>query len=135
VLENRFPSLLSKQSSKQKKRITHHKSHLLIRVISQDPAPVQGIVGKLSMLVGKIVGNRDFSEKMKKRKSPETLEFQDFFWSCWADLNRRPHPYQLGRAYRRWSLFVLFYIILWRDQVLGAICSTMSYLVVPPDTP
>ena len=28
------------------------------------------------------------------KKSPKTEVFEDF-WSCWADLNRRPHPYQL----------------------------------------
>ena len=27
------------------------------------------------------------------KKSPKTEVFEDF-WSCWADLNRRPHPYQ-----------------------------------------
>ena len=27
------------------------------------------------------------------KKSPKTEVFRDF-WSCWADLNRRPHPYQ-----------------------------------------
>ena len=27
------------------------------------------------------------------KKSPKAEVFEDF-WSCWADLNRRPHPYQ-----------------------------------------
>ena len=27
------------------------------------------------------------------KKAPKTSVF-DAFWSCWADLNRRPHPYQ-----------------------------------------
>ena len=27
------------------------------------------------------------------KKSPKPEVFEDF-WSCWADLNRRPHPYQ-----------------------------------------
>ena len=27
------------------------------------------------------------------KKSPKTEVFEDF-WSCWADLNRRHHPYQ-----------------------------------------
>ncbi len=49
---------------------------------------------KKPVIVGKNVGNRHFPKQTNKRKSPETLEFQDFFWSCWADLNRRPHPYQ-----------------------------------------
>ena len=31
----------------------------------------------------------------KKKKTPEIRRFQVLFWSCWADSNRRPHPYQL----------------------------------------
>ena len=27
------------------------------------------------------------------KKAPKTEAF-DAFWSCWADSNRRPHPYQ-----------------------------------------
>ncbi|MBQ2801249.1 MAG: hypothetical protein IJF03_07665, partial [Lachnospiraceae bacterium] len=30
----------------------------------------------------------------KQKKTPEIRRFQVLFWSCWADLNRRPHPYQ-----------------------------------------
>ena len=30
----------------------------------------------------------------KKETTPEILRFQVLFWSCWADSNRRPHPYQ-----------------------------------------
>ena len=30
----------------------------------------------------------------KKEKTPEILRFQVLFWSCWADSNCRPHPYQ-----------------------------------------
>ncbi len=30
----------------------------------------------------------------KQKKTPEIRRFQVYFWSCWADLNRRPHPYQ-----------------------------------------
>ena len=30
----------------------------------------------------------------KQKKTPETIGFQVLFWSCWADSNRRPHPYQ-----------------------------------------
>ena len=31
------------------------------------------------------------------KKSPKTEVFEDF-WSCWADLNRRPHPYQFKKG-------------------------------------
>ena len=30
----------------------------------------------------------------KKLKTPESQRIQGFQWSCWADSNRRPHPYQ-----------------------------------------
>ena len=30
----------------------------------------------------------------KEKKTPEIRRFQVCFWSCWADLNRPPHPYQ-----------------------------------------
>ena len=30
----------------------------------------------------------------RKIKSPESVGTQGFQWSCWADSNRRPHPYQ-----------------------------------------
>ena len=29
-----------------------------------------------------------------QKKTPEIRRFQVLFWSCWADSNRRPHPYQ-----------------------------------------
>ena len=30
----------------------------------------------------------------KKEKASKPLRFQGFLWSCWADSNCRPHPYQ-----------------------------------------
>ena len=44
------------------------------------------------------------------KKSPKTEVFEDF-WSCWADLNRRPHPYQLiGRVRSAaFGAFLLFF--------------------------
>ena len=30
----------------------------------------------------------------KKRKNLKTIAVSRFFWSCWADSNCRPHPYQ-----------------------------------------
>ncbi len=39
--------------------------------------------------------NRIRSKSCKKqKKTPEIRRFQVLFWSCWADSNRRPHPYQ-----------------------------------------
>ena len=34
----------------------------------------------------------------KQKKTPEIRRFQVLFWSCWADSNRRPHPYQKAVA-------------------------------------
>lgn len=51
----------------------------------------------------------------KQKKTPEIRGFQVFLWSCWADLNRRPHPYQLlfvhfplYRSFVRYRLFPLW---------------------------
>ena len=30
-----------------------------------------------------------------KEKTPKPLSLDANSWSCWADSNRRPHPYQL----------------------------------------
>ena len=35
-----------------------------------------------------------FQQISKKLKTPESVGIQGFQWSCWADSNRRPHPYQ-----------------------------------------
>jgi len=34
------------------------------------------------------------SKLSAKEKALNPNGFKAFFWSCWADLNRRPHPYQ-----------------------------------------
>ena len=34
----------------------------------------------------------------KKEKTSKPLRFQGFLWSCWADSNCRPHPYQLLKS-------------------------------------
>ena len=43
----------------------------------------------------RVVQNFDLRRKriFDKEKSPKTAVFGDF-WSCWADSNCRPHPYQ-----------------------------------------
>jgi hypothetical protein len=35
----------------------------------------------------------DIKVRFPNKKAPKTEVF-DAFWSCWADSNRRPHPYQ-----------------------------------------
>ena len=35
----------------------------------------------------------DKKVRFPNKKTPKTKVF-DAFWSCWADSNRRPHPYQ-----------------------------------------
>ena len=46
-------------------------------------------------VVNENLQNRIRSKSCKKqKKTPETIGFQVLFWSCWADSNRRPHPYQ-----------------------------------------
>ena len=46
-------------------------------------------------VVNENLQNRIRSKSCKKqKKTPETVGFQVLFWSCWADSNRRPHPYQ-----------------------------------------
>ena len=46
-------------------------------------------------VVNKNPQNRIRSKSCKKqKKTPEIRRFQVLFWSCWADSNRRPHPYQ-----------------------------------------
>ena len=46
-------------------------------------------------VVNENLQNRIRSKSCKKqKKTPESVGFQVLFWSCWADSNRRPHPYQ-----------------------------------------
>ena len=35
---------------------------------------------------------------IQKTEIPQTVVVQGISWSCWADLNRRPHPYQLLKS-------------------------------------
>ena len=46
-------------------------------------------------VVNKNPQNRIRSKSCRnQKKTPEIRGFQVLFWSCWADSNRRPHPYQ-----------------------------------------
>ena len=42
------------------------------------------------------------------KKSPKTEVFEDF-WSCYPDLNQRPHPYQKVSAFFAECPFILIY--------------------------
>ena len=35
-----------------------------------------------------------FQKFFKQKKPLKSEDLSGFFWSCWADSNRRPHPYQ-----------------------------------------
>ena len=43
---------------------------------------------------------------IQKTEIPQTVVVQGISWSCWADLNRRPHPYQLF-----FGCFSLLYLV------------------------
>ena len=47
-----------------------------------------------------------------KRKHPKSEDFRCFSWSCWADSNRRPHPYQaiFGVFYNNFCLFLVVFV-------------------------
>ena len=45
-------------------------------------------------LLEELLESAVFQQISKKLKTPESFGIQGFQWSCWADLNRRPHPYQ-----------------------------------------
>ena len=48
----------------------------------------------------------------KKEKASKPLRFQDFQWSCWADSNCRPHPYQeiFDNFYNNFYLFLVIFV-------------------------
>ena len=48
----------------------------------------------------------------KQKKTPEIRRFQVLFWSCWADSNCRPHPYQeiFGAFYNIFRLFLVVFV-------------------------
>ena len=45
-------------------------------------------------LLEELLESAVFQQISKKLKTPESVGIQGFQWSCWADSNRRPHPYQ-----------------------------------------
>ena len=64
-------------------------------------------------VVNENLQNRIRSKSCKKqKKTPETVGFQVLFWSCWADSNRRPHPYQeiFDNFYNNFYLFLVVFV-------------------------
>lgn len=64
-------------------------------------------------VVNENLQNRIRSKSCKKqKKTPETVGFQVLFWSCWADSNRRPHPYQeiFDNFYNNFYLFLVIFV-------------------------
>ena len=49
-------------------------------------------------LLEELLESAVFQQISKKLKTPESVGIQGFQWSCWADSNRRPHPYQLLKS-------------------------------------
>ena len=47
-----------------------------------------------------------------QKKTPEIRRFQVLFWSCWADSNCRPHPYQeiFDNFYNNFYLFLVIFV-------------------------
>ena len=64
------------------------------------------------------------------KKSPKTEVFGDF-WSCYPDLNRRPHPYQLIGALNPLRLRALGFFLFQKDAVFGTFCSVDSVRFFP----
>ena len=61
-------------------------------------------------VVNENLQNRIRSKSCKKqKKTPETVGFQVLFWSCWADSNRRPHPYQVFRTTCLYCCLFMFF--------------------------
>ena len=48
----------------------------------------------LEELLEELLESAVFQQISKKLKTPESVGIQGFQWSCWADSNCRPHPYQ-----------------------------------------
>ena len=46
--------------------------------------------------IRELLQNSEICEKFQKQKNHSNPKIQVVLcWSCWADSNRRPHPYQL----------------------------------------
>lgn len=68
--------------------------------------------------------------KSAYKKASKTEVFEAF-WSCWADLNRRPHPYQLLGAFQPLLSNAFGPFLLQKDEVVGTLCSIVSVCSFP----
>ena len=71
----------------------------------------------------------------KQRKRPLFKQKADVLWSCWADSNRRPHPYQLTKSCCCLLLFILSYriqsiVLQYFRQLPPAPCRSLSWLKI-----
>ena len=64
-----------------------------------------------------------------QKKTPEIRRFQVLFWSCWADSNCRPHPYQKVRVH--FTLCPLVSLHAVRSLCHKDFCVIFSLVVLP----
>ena len=64
-------------------------------------------------------------EIINAKKPPFSLKGW-FFWSCWADSNRRPHPYQ-GKIFSFSNLFRWFIVISAPSALLSGTFETQDF--------
>ena len=70
-----------------------------------------------------------FFQHFYSKKAPKT-EVSDAFWSCWADSNRRPHPYQVIKcspAAAVQGFAGVFAAKRMRSKTLCSMCSVRSF--------
>ena len=71
-----------------------------------------------------------FQQIPRKLKTPESVGIQGFQWSCWADSNRRPHPYQVIKcppAVAAQGVAGVFAAKRMRSETLCSMCSVRSF--------
>ena len=61
-----------------------------------------------------------------KAKTRSPLRDNGFHWSCWADSNRRPHPYQ-RKIFGFSNLFSLFIVISIPSKSLSSTFATQNF--------
>ena len=100
----------NKKVSKRRNRATGRRATL-------PPGGSAGF-GYVSRMGGQNVGQAvdphfdpHFFQHFYNKKAPKTEVF-DAFWSCWADSNRRPHPYQeiFDNFYNNFYLFLVIFV-------------------------